>query len=318
MAITRIQSSLADSTFTTYRSAWLAFFRFLLAYEWSPLPPQQELFVRYAVWLWLNGYSYATIRTYLGALPSLYIAVGVELSLAQSSFPALARCLRGIRRALSAPKSKAHLTIENLVSFRKFVDLRDLKQLACWTALCVGFFSFLRSGNLVPKLKGAWKPGTNLARRDVRFVERGAVLYLRFTKTSQFDGPPIAIPIPFISGACFCPVIALKCLFALVRTSDSSPLFSFGPSSWITYSDLRIFIRSLAEKCGLDPSEYGCHSARSGGATFASAVGGSAFHIKLQGLWKSDAYLRYLHLSVDQRWSLPSLMAAAAASRSLM
>ena len=130
MAVTRIQSSLADSTFTTYRSAWLAFFRFLVAYEWSPLPIRQELFVRYATWLWLCNYSYATIRTYLGALPSLFIAMGVELSLAKSSFPALARCLRGIRRTLKAPKSKAHLTIENLVTFRTYVNLHDFKQLA--------------------------------------------------------------------------------------------------------------------------------------------------------------------------------------------
>lgn len=317
MAVTRIQSSLADTTFATYRSAWLSFFRFLLAYEWSPLPLQQELFVRYATWLWLCNYSYATIRTYLGSLPSLYIAVGIELSMDKSSLPALDRCLRGIRRHLQAPKSKAHLAIELLESFRVFVNLKDNKQLASWAAICVGFFSFLRSGNLVPKLKGAWKPGTNLSRGDVRFVERGAVLYLRFTKTSQFDGPPIAIPIPFIPGTCYCPVTALRALFTYVRAPDSAPLFSFGPSSWITYSDLRLFIRSLAQKCKLDPSEFGCHSCRSGGATFASAVGGSDFHLKLQGLWKSDAYLRYIHLSVDQRWSLPSLMAAACASRSL-
>ena len=97
MAVTRIQSALADSTFATYRSSWISFFRFLLAYEWSPLPVRQELFVRYATWLWTQNYAYATIRTYCGSLPSLYIAVGVELSMGRSEFPALARCLQGIR-----------------------------------------------------------------------------------------------------------------------------------------------------------------------------------------------------------------------------
>lgn len=48
------------------------------------------------------------------------------------------------------------------------------------------------------------------------------------------------------------------------------------------------------------------------GATFACVSGGSDYHIKLQGLWKSDAYLRYLHLSLDQRWSLPIAMGNAA------
>lgn len=312
MAVSRVQSSLAESTLLSYRSGWFAFFRFCLAYEWNPHPPSQELFLRFATWLWLCGYAYSTIKTYLGSLPSLYIAVGIEVTLAKTQFPALGRCMRGIRRVCEGPKSKAHLTIQLLVQFRPHVDLYAPKHLALWSALCVGFFSFLRSGNLVPKLKNSWKPGTHLSRGDVRFTERGAVLLLRFTKTSQFDGPPIEVPIPYIPGAVFCPVTALKCLFTCIKRDADAPLFSYGRDAWITYSDLSYFIRALASRCELNPSDYGCHSSRSGGATFASASGGLDYHIKLQGLWKSDAFLRYLRLSLDQRWHLPDLMATAA------
>jgi hypothetical protein len=66
---------------------------------------------------------------------------------------------------------------------------------------------------------------------------------------------------------------------------------------------------------GLDPSLYGCHSTRSGGASFAAEAGASGFHVKLQGLWKSDAYLQYLRVSPDQRWALPVLMSSAARAR---
>ena len=312
MAVTRIQSSLADSSFVTYRSAWLAFFRFLLAFEWSPIPPVQELFVRYATWLWDCRYAYATIRTYLASLPSLYIAVGYEISLGKSAFPSLARCLQGIRRDLRAPQSKSHLTIELLVAFGSHVNNKSPKDLALWAALCVGFFSFLRSGNLVPKSKGAWKPGTHLARSDLSFVERGAILRVRFTKTCQFDGPPIEVPIPYVPGAIFCPVSALRRLLIVAPAQLASPLFSYSEEAWVSYSELLSFIKTLASKCSLNPEEFGCHSCRSGGATFASASGGSDYHIKLQGLWKSDAFLRYLHLSIDQRWHLPSVMASAA------
>ena len=223
-----------------------------------------------------------------------------------------ARCLQGIRHDLRAPWSKAHLTIELLVAFRSHVDLKIPKNLALWSALCVGFFSFLQSGNLVPKSKGAWKPGTHLARSDLSFVEWGAVLRVRFTKTHQFDGPPIEVPIPYVQGAAFCPVSALRSLLIVAPVEVASPLFSFSTEEWVSYSDFLSFIRTLASKCNLDPNEFGCHSCRSGGATFASASGGPDYHIKLQGLWKSDAFLRYLHLSVDQRWLLPSVMATAA------
>jgi hypothetical protein len=233
----------------------------------------------------------------------------------KANFLNLARCFTGIRRSLQALKPKAHLTLDNLVRFCTFVNLYSPCHLAQWSALCVGFFSFLQSGNLVPKLKGAWQPGTHLTHGDVCFVERGAILSLCHTKTRQFDGPPIEVPIPYIPSTPFCPVTALRCLFAVIPLPSSQPLFSFSSSKWITYSDLWVFIRALASKNGLDPSLYGCHSARSRGATFASESGAPDFHVKLQGQWKSDAYLRYLCVSLHQRWALPVLMSSSACSR---
>jgi hypothetical protein len=70
------------------------------------------------------------------------------------------------------------------------------------------------------------------------------------------------------------------------------------------YPELRLFIRTLAQKARLDPSLYSCHSARRGGATFASEFGATDVHVKLQGMWKSEAYLCYLRSSLDSRWSL--------------
>ena len=217
MAVTRIQSALADSTFATYRSSWISFFRFLLAYEWSPLPVRQELFVRYATWLWTQNYAYATIRTYCGSLPSLYIAVGVELSMGRSEFPALARCLQGIRRDVRGPRSKAHITIELLVRFRSYVNVKSVKNLALWAATCVGFFSFLRSGNLVPKLKTAWKFGTHLARSDVSFTERAQSYTYVSPKLANLMGTTS----PYPSQSCATPVSV-----RLMHLTASSPVFT--------------------------------------------------------------------------------------------
>jgi hypothetical protein len=100
----------------------------------------------------------------------------------------------------------------------------------------------------------------------------------------QFDGPPLQVPIPYIPNSVFCPVLALRCLYAIAPLPLSQPLFSFTADEWVTYYDLRSFIWTLAAKAGLDPDLYGCHSARSGGATFASEAGASAFQIKAQGI----------------------------------
>jgi hypothetical protein len=39
------------------------------------------------------------------------------------------------------------------------------------------------------------------------------------------------------------------------------------------------------------------------------------FYVKLKGQWKSDAYLHYLRVSLEQRWALLVLVDNAALSR---
>lgn len=308
-----LQSSLAKSSQASYRSAWRTFFRFLMAYEWNPLPPSQALFCRFAAWMYCNEISYGTIRNYIGSLPALYISVGIEISVSKTSYPALSRCLKGIRRRSGfEPRAKSHLSFALLSSFRDKCNLRNRKCLAHWSAICVGFFSFLRSANLVPKLKGLREPESFLLRRNFRFAERGALLFVNFTKTIQFGERSLEIPIPYIPKSFCCPVTAVRCLITLCPLSDSVPLFSWSETEFVTYSSLLQFIKLLASQVGLDPSDFGTHSLRSGGATCAAECGAPDFLLKAQGDWKSDAYLRYIHVSPDERWSLPLMMASAA------
>ena len=46
----------------------------------------------------------------------------------------------------------------------------------------------------------------------------------------------------------------------------------------------------------LDPADFSGHSLRRGGATFAFQCGIPSELIKLQGDWRSDAYMLYLTL----------------------
>ncbi len=269
----------------------------------------EALLTRYATWLYQEKFNFGSIRAYVSALPALYANVGVILSVGKVSMPILGRCLQGIRRISGdVPCPKEHITPSILAGFYSCINHASTKELAIWAALCVGFFSFLRSGNLVPKVKGAWQPGCHLARSDCSFVERGAVLRLRYTKTHQWGNAPFAVPIPIVPNCVFCPVAALKALFSEYPSSDHVPLFTYAAGKWITYSDLRLTIKSLAAASGLDPDAFACHSLRSGGATFASESGCLGSMIKDHGLWLSDAYLLYIHCSDETRWSVPNTM----------
>ena len=61
----------------------------------------------------------------------------------------------------------------------------------------------------------------------------------------------------------------------------------------------------------LDPSEFSPHSFRRGGATLAFDCGLPAVLIKLQGDWRSDAYLVYLEMTDHQKRTAVNAMAHA-------
>jgi hypothetical protein len=114
--------------------------------------------------------------------------------------------------------------------------------------------------------------------------------------------------VPYIPGCPICPTTALRALVTTCPAAEDAPLFSFKKDEWITYKDFLQFIKIMAVKLDLDPKAFGCHSLRSGGATFASEAGVNGQLIKEQGLWLSDAYLLYIHTSEETRWSLPATM----------
>ena len=56
-------------------------------------------------------------------------------------------------------------------------------------------------------------------------------------------------------------------------------------------------VKLVMEAAGLDPSLFGAHSLRIGGATAALAAGVSPSMIRLMGRWASDIYEIYCRMS---------------------
>lgn len=102
-----------------------------------------------------------------------------------------------------------------------------------------------------------------------------------------------------------CPVKALQKLFQGVHVSLSAPAFSYISKAQrpdrLTISTLKCSIQSLASRIGLEPAKYSGHSLRRRGATFAFQCGIPAEFIKMQGDWRSDAYLLYLLIPLVDR-----------------
>ena len=119
---------------------------------------------------------------------------------------------------------------------------------------------------------------------------------------------------PVIPGSKLCPVTALQTHLKLNQVPASAPLFSVRDSSSescqpITYSQFSRFLARSIQAIGAHPSAFSPHSFRCGGATFAFDCGLPAEFIKLQGDWRSDAYLVYLELTDNQKRAAVAAMA---------
>ncbi len=77
----------------------------------------------------------------------------------------------------------------------------------------------------------------------------------------------------------------------------------------VTYCQYQAFIHKVVSRVGLNPSSSSSHSFRCGGATWAfrSHVPGEL--VKIHEDWKTNAYLKYLEFSLDQRLVVAKAMA---------
>ncbi|CAH3163350.1 unnamed protein product [Porites lobata] len=203
------------------------------------------------------------------------------------------------------PHRKAPLTPAILLQFYHHLNVRDSAHLAVWCALLVGFFSFFRTANLVQQSFDKFSSHHTLSRGSITFATSGALLTVTRTKTRQAGDTALVVPVPRIPGSPLCPTAALRLLLDSVSAPAGFPLFTYTTASHhhvcITASSLNASIKYLASLVSLNPQDFSGHSLHRGGATFAFQCGIPSELIKVQGDWRSNAYMLYLTLPLADR-----------------
>ena len=178
-----------------------------------------------------------------------------------------------------------------------------------WALFLVAFFTFLRNSNLVPDNTRQISSKV-ITRANLVFTSAGANIHVSAMKTIQCQQRSLILPIPTIPGSRLCPILALRRHLAINPGSVSAPLFSVFSGSGlapITYKQFWVFLSRVFSELHLHPSLYSPHSFRQGGATFAFDCHIPPEIIKLQGDWKSNAYLVYLELSQQQQRAVDAM-----------
>ena len=299
------RKGLAESTQRTYGSGQKKYLEFCRAGGVQAVPATEATLCSFVSHVAESGIKHRTIKVYLSAIRFLHIAEG-ERNPFDETKHRLQYVLQGIKRveAEKGAGKRERLPISPDI-------LRKLKAVweaepspgttMLWAACCLGFFGFLRSGEMTTPSDSRYDPACHLSRADIAVDHPYRPQVIR-VKIKQSKTDPFRQGIELFigrTGSDICPVKALL-NYLVVRGPAEGPLFSFPDGTYLTRQRLVVAVRQALEKAGLDARKYCGHSFRIGAATTAAKKGMEDSVIKTLGRWRSLAYLEYIRIPRDQ------------------
>lgn len=247
--------------------------------------------------------SYETVVNYIAGVRKLHELAGFNVP--GPGDPNLKHILRAIRQELAHPiKQAAPISPQILKEIYNWVDLTNIVDIVCYTALLVGFYLFLRNSNLVPGSKSKFDPQKQLIRSDIQVGSNVILVVIKWSKTIQYQEKQVLLPVLPAKDLKICPVFWLKLILNKVKAGMDAPLFCTPQENGvvpITYDQLADRLKYWVGKTGAPSGKYTLHGLRHGGACHALEVGLVGEDLKLMGDWATDAYMRYLDITLQRR-----------------
>ena len=263
-----------------------------------------------------DGLKHRTIKVYLSAIRFLHISEG-EGDPFKAPLQKLHYTLRGVKREEAsrgvATRERLPITPGILRQIKAVWECKsqDPDTVMMWAAACLGFFGFLRAGEMTVPSDADYDPTIHLNCCDIAVDNPRKPTVLRVTiKQSKTD--PFRRGINLFLGKTatdLCPVKAML-NYLLVRSDGAGPLFKFQDGRFLTRQRLVNSIREALQAAGIDQTKYCGHSFRIGAATTAAQRGMEDSVIKTLGRWKSLAYLEYVKIPRDQLAAYSTVLAA--------
>jgi len=305
-----IAASYANSTWRKFDAAVKSYEKFLcdksICISW---PFSHDNLIEYVCWGSDKGYKASTIDSYLALLKNIHKMKGVEFD--QFDSYVLKSLIRG--------KENLEVYTAEVKATRKVMTLHLLRilghaiskcnwgensKLVVWGAMTTAFFGSFRCGELLAQNENSFSPDDCLLWKDVKFYDDDHILiHVKNPKTKTRGGE--FVDIFGFEGKGVCPVKAMKKLRDSLKTVDpNSPVFCFESGICLTRRKLNeILVNLLTPYIGSEAKNITGHSFRAGIpavlAKFPDIC--SAYDIMGWGRWKSEAYLLYTRLKIDQK-----------------
>ena len=271
---------LANSTQKSYLCGFNRYLQFCRMYTVLPVPVTEQVLCRFVSYLASQGLKHRTIKVYLSGIRYFQIKRGQADVFRDAQTARLEYVLRGVKRHESeqGTRSRPRLPITPEILRRLKATWSptggDVDTKMMWAACCLGFFAFLRAGEMTVPSDAEYDPGVLLSIRDVALDSSLQPSLIRVTiKQSKTDPFRQGVDL-FVgkTGTDLCPVAALLDYLVLRGTKDG-PLFLYSDGRFLTRQRLVESLRAALERAGVDQSKYCSHSLRIGAATTAASKG---------------------------------------------
>ena len=310
---TLMAAAFAHSTWAKHESACKSFRKFEIYrgsnVEW---PLTTDVLSDYVTWAFTQGELKAsTVESYLSSL----------------------KCIHGLRKldvrgfdsylvkTLIRGKENLELYTTEVKGTRKVMTLHLLKILGheiakapwsenskqvVWAAATLAFFGSFRGGELLAGGEKAYCADDTLLWEDVKFGEKDHILvHIKHPKTRSTEGE--FVDIFSFEGHNVCPVKAMRKLRGNLREGGEfkkKPVFMFETGICLTRRKFNDIVQGLlSAHIGEEAKHISAHSFRAGIpaalALFPDLC--NASDIMGWGRWKSQAYLLYTRLKIEQK-----------------
>ena len=290
----------ADGTAKNLKIQWESFLLFCFHFGLVYLPASTETLSLFTQFLSRSFKSTQSIKNYVSGVKSMHYLLGYSVDHINDFLINLG--IKGIARLNPHSVKQAEpITPDILLKMAAKLDFTCTTDKVFWCLFLFAFFLFARKSNLVPTTKEDLKNKHFLMRKDVSVEANMLIISFRFSKTIQFGERILQTPLIEIEDSILCPVKAFFNMCKSIQINGEDPLFSLSNKKCIWYNQYQAKLKSLIKKIGLNPDNYSSHSFRRGGCSYSFKSGVPADLIQLHGDWRSDAYKKYLALTLHDK-----------------
>ena len=287
-----VRSGVRPSTRRLYDSAQKQYLQFCDNYGLLSLPASEQTLLMYIAHLYIRNLKSSTIKVYMSSVRSLHIEAGFDNPLENSHRIRLA--IRAIEINQPPPCQKLPITLAILQQVHLSIQdsLSEYNTLMIWTAMCLGHFGCLRSGEFTAK-SSYYDTDVHLARTGLVFgINANNVNFIQIHLTkSKTDTNNVGVDITIgCTNNLICAHCSMRqyCFQRDRMYPISGPLLLFDNGNILTREMFIKYTRMYLASIGIDPSKYSGHSYRIGGCTSAALAGLKDWELKRLGRWKSD------------------------------